>query len=309
MFGEYNAHIKQVEKALDVSIATRGHELTINGNPDKIKEARQVLEALWSRLLQGQEVSPGTVDSAIRFLKDQHAGKNKKGNGTALKEFSESTSAITTRKRTIRARSPKQALYIQGMQSKILTFGIGPAGTGKTYLAVAEAVSKLEKGDVERIILTRPAIEAGERIGFLPGEMKEKMDPYMRPLYDALHDSMYADKLMKSMASEEIEIAPLAFMRGRTLNNAFVILDEAQNATHAQMLMILTRLGENSHMVVTGDPSQTDLPDKDQSGLIQATKILKDVENTAFIKFESDDVVRSKMVAQIIKAYDAYKGS
>ncbi len=194
---------------------------------------------------------------------------------------------------------------MKAMQDNKLVFGIGPAGTGKTYLAVAMAVSMLERGEVERIILSRPAVEAGERLGFLPGEMKEKMDPYMRPLYDALHDTMPVDKVQKRLATEEIEIAPLAFMRGRTLNNSFIILDEAQNSTQMQMLMFLTRMGENSRMVITGDPSQTDLPPKTYSGLVEAQQMLQDVEGIAFVNFTARDVVRDKLVSKIIEAYES----
>jgi phosphate starvation-inducible PhoH-like protein len=200
-----------------------------------------------------------------------------------------------------------QARFMKGMYASNLAFGIGPAGTGKTYLAVAMAVAMLEAGKVERIILTRPAVEAGERLGFLPGEMKDKMDPYMRPLYDSLHDTMGADRVQKKILSEEIEIAPLAFMRGRTLNNAFVILDEAQNSTTMQMLMFLTRMGENSRMVITGDPSQTDLPSHQKSGLKEAMEILQNVEGIDFTHFSSEDVVRHPLVAKIIQAYDKSK--
>jgi phosphate starvation-inducible protein PhoH and related proteins len=197
-----------------------------------------------------------------------------------------------------------QAAYMQAMHTSNLVFGLGPAGTGKTYLAVAMAVAMMESGRVERLILSRPAVEAGERIGFLPGEMKEKMDPYLRPLYDALYDTMPADKVQRKIAAEEIEIAPLAFMRGRTLTNAFVILDEAQNTTPQQMLMFLTRMGEGSRMVITGDPSQTDLPTHQKSGLTEAMNILKDVDGIEFIPFTSHDVVRHPLVGKIIQAYE-----
>ncbi len=299
LYGEQNAHLQKIEKALNVQIVNRGNEIVISGND--AGHARQVLEALWSRLEQGQTITPHTVKSAIRFLEEQP----QETNGNSLQSFSESETQIVTKKKKIRPRSPLQAAYIQAMKDNKLVFALGPAGTGKTYLAVAMAVSMLDDGIIERIILSRPAVEAGERIGFLPGEMKEKMDPYMRPLYDALHDTMAADKIQKKLASEEIEIAPLAFMRGRTLSNAFIILDEAQNTTNMQMLMFLTRMGENAHMVITGDASQTDLPDGSPSGLVTAADTLAGTEGIEFINFTTKDVVRDKLVAKIIEAYDA----
>ncbi len=301
LYGQQNAHLQAIEKALDVEIINRGNEVTINGA--QADKARQILDALWAKLQQGQDVDLHTVESAIRFLEEQTEVQN--GNGKPLKSFSETQIQITTRKKQIQPRSPLQAAYIQAMTEQKLVFGLGPAGTGKTYLAVAMAVSMLDDGKVERIVLSRPAVEAGERLGFLPGEMKEKMDPYMRPLYDALHDTMAADKIMKKLASEEIEVAPLAFMRGRTLNNAFIILDEAQNSTPMQMLMFLTRMGENSRMVITGDASQTDLPGGTPSGLTEATDILAPIDDIGFIQFTARDVVRDKLVAKIVEAYDA----
>jgi phosphate starvation-inducible PhoH-like protein len=287
-----------IEKALGVQITDRGNEVVINGSG--AGHARQILEALWARLQQGQEIDSHTVESALRFFREQYAG-----NGTGTYVFADSDVRIVTQKKKIQPRTPLQAAYMQAMRESKLVFGIGPAGTGKTYIAVAQAVAMMEQGHVERIVLSRPAVEAGERLGFLPGEMREKMDPYMRPLYDALHDTMAADRIQKKMATEEIEIAPLAFMRGRTLNNSFVILDEAQNSTSMQMLMFLTRMGENSHMVVTGDPSQTDLPGGSRSGLIEAAEILKGTEGISFIEFTSKDVVRDKLVSTIIEAYNA----
>jgi len=303
LFGEQNAHLQKIEKALHVQITNRGNEITISGR-DAVN-ARDILDALWAKLQQGQEVDRHTVDSAIRFLEERQNNSKGKKQGNGMQDFTDSDVVITTQKKTIQPRTPMQAGYIQAMRDNKLVFGVGPAGTGKTYLAVAMAVSMLESGKVERIILSRPAIEAGERLGFLPGEMKEKMDPYMRPLYDSLHDSMASDKIQKKLAAEEIEIAPLAFMRGRTLNNAFIILDEGQNSTNMQMLMFLTRMGQNSHMVITGDPSQTDLPSGTHSGLIEATDTLHNVKETAFINFTTKDVVRDKLVARIIDAYAA----
>jgi phosphate starvation-inducible PhoH-like protein len=305
LFGEKNAHLQKIEDMLDIEISSRGNEVLISGDPVGIERARQILEALWSKIQQGQTIDINTVNSAIRFqAESQNQKKGKNGNGEHSAAPVDSDTSIITRKKKIDARNPVQARYIQAMQKQNLVFGIGPAGTGKTYLAVAMAVAMLEAGRVERIILSRPAVEAGERIGFLPGEMKEKMDPYLRPLYDALHDTMSGEKVQKKIASEEIEIAPLAFMRGRTLNNAFIILDEAQNTTPMQMLMFLTRMGENSRMVVTGDPSQTDLPNHQKSGLAEAVGILTDVEGIEFASFTSADVVRHPLVTKIVQAYE-----
>lgn len=266
-----------------------------------------MLERLWARVQKDEEISNQVVDSVIRFLRDNES-KDEEGSSSEKKSdhelFKGIEGMITTKKRKIEPRTPAQKKYIEAMYKNQLTFGVGPAGTGKTYLAIAMAVSMLERGDIERIILSRPAVEAGERLGFLPGEMKEKMDPYMRPLYDALQDTMYSDKLVKKIASEEIEIAPLAFMRGRSLNNAFIILDEAQNTTSNQMLMFLTRMGNNARMVITGDPGQIDLHKNETSGLIEAENILGGVEGIAITKFTSQDVVRSKIVSRIIDAYD-----
>jgi phosphate starvation-inducible PhoH-like protein len=215
---------------------------------------------------------------------------------------------VQTQKRTISPRSPRQADYIKAMRDRELVFGLGPAGTGKTYLAAALGVSLMLEGKVDRIILSRPAVEAGERLGFLPGDLREKVDPYLRPLYDALFDTMIGDQVMKKLEAGEIEVAPLAFMRGRTLSNAFVILDEAQNATSTQMKMFLTRLGENSRMVVTGDPSQVDLPRGAQSGLVEAERILGGVEGVRVIRFTDADVVRHPLVTRIVRAYNRAEG-
>ncbi|HEY0900780.1 MAG TPA: PhoH family protein [Micavibrio sp.] len=316
LYGEQNNHLQKIEHAFDVEIASRGNELTISGPQHNIVQAKQVLEFLWKRVSQGQDVDAPTVDGAIRFQVDHM----KKTNGRPLDPEDKENPAhlpayhshddgkvIITKKKRISARTPMQGEYIAAMKKHRMVFGIGPAGTGKTYLAIARAVEMVESGKVERIILTRPAVEAGERLGFLPGELKEKMDPYMRPLYDALYDTMPSDKVQKKILSEEIEIAPLAFMRGRTLNNAFIILDEAQNTTTQQMLMFLTRMGENSHMLITGDPSQIDLPPGVQSGLKEAMNVLKDEDDIKFIYFKAQDVVRHKLVARVIQAYDKFR--
>ncbi len=299
-----------------MEINSRGNELLISGTQTNIVQAKQVLEFLWKRVSQGQEVDSPTVDGAIRFQIDHLKKSSSKpadpedrenpGNLPAYHSNDEGN-AIVTKKKRISARTPIQSDYIAEMKKNRMVFGIGPAGTGKTYLAVARAVEMVESGKIERIILTRPAVEAGERLGFLPGELKEKMDPYMRPLYDALYDTMPGDKVQKKILSEEIEIAPLAFMRGRTLNNAFIILDEAQNTTAQQMLMFLTRMGENSYMLITGDPSQIDLPPGVQSGLKEAMTILKDEEEIGFVYFSAQDVVRHKLVARVIQAYDKFR--
>lgn len=296
LFGAQNENLHVIENALGVEINSRGNNLYIEGNKHTVKSAEKILDALWLKIQQGQDVDKNTVQSALRFLD---------GVDSNMHHFSEDGSFIKTSKKKIEPRSPLQAAYIETMKAKKMTFAIGPAGTGKTYMAVAMAVSMLEQNQVERIILSRPALEAGERIGFLPGEMKEKMDPYLRPLYDALQDTMSAEKLQKKMATEEIEIAPLAFMRGRSLNNAFVILDEAQNTTEMQMQMFLTRLGQNSYMVITGDPSQKDLPSGQRSGLVDAENILYGIDEIGFISFTHKDVVRSALVSKIIQAYDA----
>lgn len=313
LYGQQNTHLGQIEKALDVNISNRGNEVVISGSQNATSQTKKILEALWSKLLQGQDVDNNTVDSALRFLlnhkeeDDQGFSKGKKDK--QFKKFSSAEAQIQTKKRQVQARSPQQAKYVQAMVQNELVFGIGPAGTGKTYLAVAMAVSMYEEGLVERIILSRPAVEAGEHLGFLPGELKEKMDPYMRPLYDALHDTVYSDKLAKYIASGDIEVAPLAYMRGRSLNNAFVILDEAQNATDKQMLMFLTRVGQGSRMVITGDPAQTDLPKGALSGLKDAQSKLNDVTSIKFIQFAKEDIVRSKLVTRIIEAYDKHSSS
>ncbi len=314
LYGEQNAHLRKIEQALQIQIGDRGNEIVIMGNPQRAKQARSVLDALWGRLQKGDHVDTGDVDAALRFLNEgerrpDRRNNNSNGGNHDIESFTANEVSIATRKRRVNARTPLQADYIKAMKTNQLVFGIGPAGTGKTYLAVAHAVEMMETGKVERIILSRPAIEAGERLGFLPGAMEEKMDPYMRPLYDALHDTMATDRLQKKIIGEDIEIAPLAFMRGRTLNNACIILDEAQNATSMQMLMFLTRAGENSHVVITGDPSQIDLPAGTKSGLLEAVETLNGVEDITAIRFTQHDVVRSRLVKNIIAAYQKKSGA
>ncbi|MDB5492245.1 MAG: Phosphate starvation-inducible ATPase PhoH with binding motif [Micavibrio sp.] len=308
LFGEQNSHLSDIEKAFDVTIHGRGNQVMISGKSADTKRARDILSILWNKLQEGDNVDDQTVDAALRFsLADKDSSMTNTPH-TNLKDFASVKGQISVRKKNIAPRSPMQAQYIEMMQSKEAVFGIGPAGTGKTYLAVAQAVALFEQEKIERIILSRPAVEAGERLGFLPGDLKEKIDPYLRPLYDALYDTMGAEKAEKRILAKDIEIAPLAFMRGRTLTNAFVILDEAQNTTSMQMKMFLTRLGEGSRMVITGDPSQIDLPKGETSGLMEAVGILQDVDAVGIIHFGSKDIVRSSIVQKIVNAYDARDG-
>jgi phosphate starvation-inducible PhoH-like protein len=294
LFGERDENLHRIERHLAVSVVSRGNRLAISGPSARIEVARTALAALYERLKRGLDVDAAAVDAALRLA--QH----RPGQREVWSEGEE----IRTKKRRISARGPNQAAYIAAMREHELVFGLGPAGTGKTYLAVATAVDMMMSGAVERIILSRPAVEAGERLGFLPGDLREKVDPYLRPLYDALHDMLPGDQVMKRLASGEIEIAPLAFMRGRTLANAFVILDEAQNTTPVQMKMFLTRLGENARMAVTGDLSQIDLPAGAHCGLRDALDTLGGVDGIAVIEFNETDVVRHALVSRIVRAYD-----
>jgi phosphate starvation-inducible PhoH-like protein len=296
LFGERDENLDRIERQLGVSVVSRGNRLAISGPSARTSVARTALEALYDQLKRGLEVDAAAVDAALRLAADRAAQPG----GTSWGEGNE----IRTRKRRIAPRSANQASYINAMREHPLVFGLGPAGTGKTYLAVATAVDLMMSGGVERIILSRPAVEAGERLGFLPGDLREKVDPYLRPLYDALYDMLPGEQVMKRLSSGEIEIAPLAFMRGRTLANAFVILDEAQNTTPVQMKMFLTRLGENARMAVTGDLSQIDLPAGAHSGLRDAIDTLAGVEGVAMIEFTDSDVVRHPLVTRIVRAYD-----
>src|SRR5690242_2453242 len=300
LFGQYGQHLALIERRLGVVADSRGNHVTIEGPRDACEQARRVLEGLYERLKRGGELAAGDVGGAIRLAIAQGSLFDYDPAG-ARQSFDE----INLRKRPVRARTAAQDAYIRGLRRHSLVFGTGPAGTGKTWLAVAQAVALFERKEVDRIILSRPAVEAGERLGFLPGDMREKVDPYLRPIYDALFDLMDARIVERAMQSGEIEIAPLAFMRGRTLSNAVVILDEAQNTTSMQMKMFLTRLGENSRMIVTGDPSQTDLPSGQTSGLAEAVKLLANVEGVGHVAFTAEDVVRHELVARIVQAYDA----
>ncbi len=299
LYGERDQHLDRVERQLGVSLVTRGNRLAISGPPSATEAARLALSRLYDRLKRGQDIDLPVVGAAIRLAEAEIADRS-------LSLWQEDA-GFRTRKRRIAARTPGQAAYIKALRESELVFGLGPAGTGKTYLAVAAAVDLLMTGQVERIILSRPAVEAGERLGFLPGDLRDKVDPYLRPLFDALNDMLPADQLARRLGTGEIEVAPIAFMRGRTLSRAFVILDEAQNTTPMQMKMFLTRLGEGSRMVVTGDPSQVDLPSGTRSGLAEALDILAGVEGIAVVRFTDRDVVRHEFVARIVRAYEAHE--
>lgn len=299
--GEFDRNLAQVEHALQLQIVRRGNQLVLMGDPQARLKGAEILNGLYARLEKGQDLEPGDIDGALRM--DQ--ARVREGGAGQFEMFDASDVEIETRKKTIRPRTEAQKAYVKALFKQELAFGIGPAGTGKTYLAVAVGVNMFLQGHVDRIILSRPAVEAGERLGFLPGDMKDKVDPYMQPLYDALNDFLPGKQVAKMMEEKKIEIAPLAFMRGRTLSNAFVVLDEAQNATTMQMKMFLTRLGEGSRMVITGDRSQIDLPRGVQSGLREAEKLLKPVGDISFSYFTAVDVVRHPLVAKIIRAYDA----
>jgi phosphate starvation-inducible PhoH-like protein len=294
LLGEFDAHLALLEDRLGIEAHANGNLVTLSGPEAACETARAVLEDLYKRAARGEPIGPGDFDGLIRHVREAQVP----GDGQAQ---------IATRKRVIKARTPTQTEYMRALNQSDLVFGIGPAGTGKTYIAVAYAAHSLERGMVERIILSRPAVEAGERLGFLPGDMRDKVDPYLRPLYDALYDVLPPEKVERDLESGTIEIAPLAFMRGRTLTNACVILDEAQNTTSMQMKMFLTRLGENSKMVVTGDPSQIDLPSGMKSGLEEAVGLLAGVQGIEAVRFTGKDVVRRDLVARIVEAYDRPK--
>lgn len=330
LLGEFDSNLAIIEERLNIEAVVHGNLISLSGNPEQCDIAAEVLDYLYSRIIKGHDLTPGDIDGAIRHAliadglsdddesprEDAPEAKSGKGERRGKKRDEKAGSPsknglaqIRTRKKHITARTPRQSNYIRAIEQSDLVFGMGPAGTGKTYIAVAAAAAALEKGTVERIILSRPAVEAGERLGFLPGDMREKVDPYLRPLYDALYDCLPAERVEKEIENGVIEIAPLAFMRGRTLANSFVILDEAQNCTSMQMKMFLTRLGENSKMVITGDPSQVDLPPGQKSGLAEAAVLLSSVDEVRQIKFEGEDVVRRALVAKIVAAYDRLEQS
>ncbi|MCP5076088.1 MAG: PhoH family protein [Rhodobacteraceae bacterium] len=302
--GEFDRNLTHIESALGIQLLRRGNELALLGDRESSERAGEALKELYSRLEQGKDVEPGDVDAAIRMGRSQQNTGARSGD--QLEMFKGGVYEIRTRKKTVEPRTVTQKKYVESLFKHELVFGLGPAGTGKTYLAVAAAVAMFIEGHVDRIILSRPAVEAGERLGFLPGDMKDKVDPYMQPLYDALNDFLPAKQVAKLIEDKRIEIAPLAFMRGRTLSNAFIVLDEAQNSTTMQMKMFLTRMGEGSHMAITGDTSQIDLPRGVPSGLVEAAKVLRGVDGTGFTEFKAEDIVRHPMVARIITAYDKH---
>jgi phosphate starvation-inducible PhoH-like protein len=299
LFGDYDRHLITIETRLGVHIAARGNRVQIEGEPDSAARAREVLLGLYARLDQGHDVDAGAVEAVLGMAAQPNL------DGIVSQDVASPPRVmIRTRKKTIVPRSTVQTAYMEAIASQDMVFALGPAGTGKTYLAVAQAVSQLISGSVDRLILSRPAVEAGERLGFLPGDMKEKVDPYLRPIYDALYDMLPTEQVERRIASGEIEIAPIAFMRGRTLNDAFIILDEAQNTTPAQMKMFLTRFGMRSRMVICGDPNQVDLPDPGKSGLADAVARLDGVKGITTIRFTSADVVRHPLVGRIVDAYE-----
>ena len=307
LLGDHDRHLVRLEQGLGVRLSCRGNKLAIAGAPARVDAAQSALVTLYARLERGDGVSASDVDATIRLCDTTDERLLDPGRGTGLPQPRLALAdlpAIRTRRGAVGPRSPGQTEYMDLLARHEMVFGIGPAGTGKTYLAVAQAVAMLQAGRVDRIVLSRPAVEAGERLGFLPGDLKDKIDPYLRPLYDALHDMMPGDQVVRRMATGEIEVAPLAFMRGRTLAHSFVILDEAQNTTPVQMKMFLTRMGEGTRMVITGDLSQVDLPPGSRSGLRDALDTLEGVAGIGVCRFASRDVVRHPLVARIVDAYD-----
>jgi phosphate starvation-inducible PhoH-like protein len=295
LLGDHDRHLVRIEQALGVRMSCRGNRVAIAGDAARVEAAQTALQGLWRRLERGESVGRPDVEAAIRMVETAEADPR-----LPLSDLP----AIRTRKGAVGPRSPGQVGYMEALASHEMVFGVGPAGTGKTYLAVAQAVAMLQGGRVDRIILSRPAVEAGERLGFLPGDMKEKVDPYLRPLYDALHDMMPADQVIRRMTNGEIEVAPLAFMRGRTLAHAYAILDEAQNTSAVQMKMFLTRMGEGTRMAITGDLTQVDLPPGTRSGLADALDTLEGVQGIKVVRFDNRDIVRHPLVGRIVDAYD-----
>lgn len=297
--GQFNENLKQIERQLEVEIYNRGHHFQIKGKPSAVQAASQLLNHLYAETKNQNALTPNKVHLFLQQAKNQHSLP--KGN-VMTPDIS-----VSNRRNNIIPHSANQELYLKNIQSYDINFGIGPAGTGKTYLAVACAITALEKEQVSRILLVRPAVEAGERLGFLPGDFSQKVDPYFRPLYDALYEMLGFDQVLRLIEHNIIEIAPLAYMRGRTLNDAFIILDEAQNTTKEQMKMFLTRIGFNSKAVITGDTTQTDLPKGSESGLIHTIEVLKDVKGISFTRFKASDVVRHPLVQGILEAYDRHE--
>lgn len=301
LFGSFDENIKLIEKAFSVSVLNRGSELKISGEPDDVTAAARAVAGLMSLITNGETLTSQNVGYVISLVKD--------GSEDKLSELGSDSICLTTKGRPVKPKTLGQKKYIENIKNNTIVFGVGPAGTGKTYLAVAMAVKAFRAKQVTRIILTRPAVEAGEKLGFLPGDLQQKVDPYLRPLYDALFDMLGAENFQKYQEKGCIEVAPLAYMRGRTLDDSFIILDEAQNTTPEQMKMFLTRLGFNSKIVVTGDITQVDLPDGKRSGLIEVLKILKNIDDIETVRFSEKDVVRHRLVQDIIKAYEKHEES
>jgi phosphate starvation-inducible PhoH-like protein len=301
LFGHHDRHLKLIEEELGVRLSARGEELTLDGQPDATRHAERVLTELAALANEGMVLQPDDITHALTVLRYSP--------DMPIKELLSTTTTIVTKKRFVAPKTPTQKTYIEAIEQHDIVIGIGPAGTGKTYLAMAMAVSALMKKEVSRIILARPAVEAGEKLGFLPGDMYAKVNPYLRPLYDALFDMMDMERATRLIERGDIEIAPLAFMRGRTLNDSFIILDEAQNATAEQMKMFLTRLGFHSKVVVTGDITQVDLPPDRVSGLIEVREILRNIDGIQFVYFDERDVVRHKLVQDIVKAYEQHQST
>ncbi len=299
LFGEHNKNLLKIADSLAITINARGNTAYISGDSVSVELAENILRQLYGLIKEGLPIYPRDVDYAIKTLSSD--------NKIHLKDIFMDTVYVTSTKRAITPKNPAQKLYIDAIRKNDIVFGVGPAGTGKTFLAMAMAVSELTTGKVSKIILTRPAVEAGESLGFLPGDLAEKVDPYLRPLYDALHDMLRFEKVASLMEQRVIEVAPLAFMRGRTLNNAFIILDEAQNTTKEQMKMFLTRMGFNSKAVITGDITQIDLPKEKRPGLVDAIDVLGNIKGIEFIRFSKNDVVRHKLVMKIISAYEKHR--
>lgn len=305
LFGNYDKNINTIQKHYNVAILSRGGDIKISGEPDNVNKAVDTIQTLLDMINRGETINEQTVRYVTSMVSEDTSANIK------LKEFSSNDNGIciTTSGKVVKAKTFGQKKYVDAIKNNTIVFGVGPAGTGKTYLAVALAVKSFKAHNVNRIILTRPAVEAGEKLGFLPGDLQDKVDPYLRPLYDGLSDMLGMESFQKFMEKGTIEVAPLAYMRGRTLENAFIILDEAQNTTPEQIKMFLTRLGNGSKMVITGDITQIDLPNKQKSGLIEALHVLKDVEDISIQKFSEKDVVRHKLVQDIIKAYEKYSNT
>lgn len=298
VFGSFDENIRKIEDAFGVRITNRNNELKVSGDEEAADKGCRAIEALLALAAKGEEIDEQKVRYLINLVNT--------GNEDQVSKIAKDVVCVTAKGRPVKAKTIGQQNYLKAIEKNTITIGVGPAGTGKTYLAVAEAVAAFRAKTVNRIILTRPAVEAGERLGFLPGDLQNKVDPYLRPLYDALFDMMGSEAFQRNMERGCIEVAPLAYMRGRTLDDSFIILDEAQNTTPEQMKMFLTRLGFNSKMVITGDITQIDLPDSKRSGLVEATKILKNIEDIAINRFTEKDVVRHRLVQDIVRAYEQY---